>query len=363
MKSPLLACLVFIAATIASKADAQRVQRVDRAVEQIRSKYDLPALTAAVLTPEKIIAIGVAGVRAKGSQTPATIHDQWHIGSCTKAMTATLLARVVAKTPLTWETTLEEVYGPANVHPELRAITVKQLLGHRSGLSRDTNYRTDQSKPIRVQRTELVQRILSEPPEHPPGTQYHYSNAGYIVAGHIAETAADQSWEELMVAGIFEPLGMKQSGFGAPPTDSSWRQPIGHSKIGTHAAGRDNPPVLGPAGTVHCTLSDWARFVSEHMKGRNGESDLLPQETYEQLHAVLPGQTYALGWGTSRNASLLHHAGSNTMWYCTVFVDLKENFAVLVATNIANDNTEKAVRELQNWLIEQQRQSQKSPTP
>lgn len=365
MTRPLLTCVVSIATLAGPTAHAQQVERIDAIVEQVRAKYELPALTAAILTPETITAIGVAGVRAQGAQARATIHDQWHIGSCTKAMTATLIARIVEKTPLSWETTLEEVYGAANVHPDLREITVRQLLGHRSGLMANAIYNPDSSKPIRVIRSGLVKDVLSRPPESPPGTVFEYSNVGYIVAGHIAETATDQSWEELMVTGIFNPLEMRESGFGAPPTDRTLTQPIGHDQLGNHAPGRDNAPVLGPAGTVHCTLSDWARFVGEHMKGRKGESELVSKENYEKLHEALPGpgRPYALGWGTTKDGAILGHSGSNTWWYCDVIVDLNREYAVLTATNIANEKAKKAVLELRKLLIQHHLHREETASP
>jgi len=61
----------------------------------IRAKHDVPALCAALLRHDRVVAIGVDGVRRRGDATKATTDDLWHLGSCTKSMTATLVAKLV----------------------------------------------------------------------------------------------------------------------------------------------------------------------------------------------------------------------------------------------------------------------------
>jgi CubicO group peptidase (beta-lactamase class C family) len=63
-------------------------------------------MVAAVLRGERIIAQGVAGVRKRGTAERITIDDRFHLGSCTKAMTATLVAMLVEQGKLNWTTTL-----------------------------------------------------------------------------------------------------------------------------------------------------------------------------------------------------------------------------------------------------------------
>src|SRR5687768_10277826 len=75
-------------------------------LESIRAKYELPGLAAAIVSQGKVTAIGAAGVRKIGSPEKVTIHDHVHIGSCTKALTATMLARLIESGKLDWKTTL-----------------------------------------------------------------------------------------------------------------------------------------------------------------------------------------------------------------------------------------------------------------
>src|ERR1700743_2970691 len=64
-------------------------------LDPILRKHDLPALAGAIVTSKGLQAVGVVGVRKYGASVPAELNDQFHLGSDTKAMTATLLAMLV----------------------------------------------------------------------------------------------------------------------------------------------------------------------------------------------------------------------------------------------------------------------------
>src|SRR4029453_3966433 len=68
------------------------------------------------------------------------------------------------------------------------------------------------------QRMTLVEGVVRRPPVAAPGTKYIYANAGFAIAGAMAERITGQSWEVLMRARLFEPLGLTSAGFGAPGT-------------------------------------------------------------------------------------------------------------------------------------------------
>src|SRR5690606_25105472 len=92
-------------------------------LEAIRERHALPALAGLLIEGGEVAAVGASGVRAAGSDEPARADDVWHLGSCTKAMTATLLATLVADGTLAWETTLAEAL------PDLREAMHEGLRG------------------------------------------------------------------------------------------------------------------------------------------------------------------------------------------------------------------------------------------
>ena len=96
-------------------------------------------MAAAVLRGERIIAQGVAGVRKRGTAERITLDDRFHLGSCGKAMTATLVAMLVEEGKLNWTTTLGELFADTvkPMHPAWEKVTLRQVLAHRSGLPFD----------------------------------------------------------------------------------------------------------------------------------------------------------------------------------------------------------------------------------
>ncbi|MEQ1693581.1 MAG: serine hydrolase domain-containing protein, partial [Gemmatimonas sp.] len=90
-----------------SFANAQRNPRsLDALLAPVREAARVPALGAAVVTPQGLMAIGTAGKRAEGATARVTNNDRWHLGSCTKALTAVLVARLVDRGVLRWESTV-----------------------------------------------------------------------------------------------------------------------------------------------------------------------------------------------------------------------------------------------------------------
>ena len=215
---------------------------VHRMLEQLRQDYGLPGLIAARIDHGQISKIGVAGVRKVGTDLPMTIDDQIHLGSCTKAMTATLLAILVQEGRISWNTTVGEVLSAfrAEMNPRYGQVTLRQLLSHRGGLPvhDERIFRTDTRLSPTQQRQDLFRQLLADEPVYEPGSRYEYSNLGYLLAGLMAETVTGQAWEELMRQRLFQPLQMTSAGFGPPGIRGQVDQPWGHRR----------KPVVGSAG-------------------------------------------------------------------------------------------------------------------
>jgi len=175
----------------------------------------------------------------------------------------------------------------------------------------------------------------------------------------MAEQVTGTSWEEMMSSAVFDPLGMTSAGFGGVGTPGEVDQPWGHGANGKPVNGNgpavDNPPVLGPAGRVHCKLEDWAKFVADQLRGARGDSALLKPETYRVLHTPPFGGNYALGWSVSDRewggGKVLSHAGSNMMNYALIWMAPLHDFAVLVVTNQGGPAAERGCDQAAGALI------------
>lgn len=355
--------LVVAAAGIARAGDGggAGVRNLDAVLRPIVAKYKVPGMVGAVIEGDRVVALGAAGLRKRGGKERITADDQIHIGSDTKAMTATLIATLVEEGKLSWGTTLAELFPERakKMHPDWRSVTVEQLVTNRAGapghIEKDPIWiklATDNG-PLPEGRLRMLDAVIAKKPEAPPGTKFIYSNAGFTIAGAIAERVTGESWEDLMSERLFKPLQMASAGFGAPGTPGKEDQPWGHGPGGKPVSpGRraDNPAVIGPAGTVHCSVGDWAKFVENHLSGETGGSKLLKAETIKKLHTPPAGAEprYAMGWGVEesdvggKKGRVLRHAGSNTMWLAIAWIAPDDHYAILIGCNQGDDAAHKA---------------------
>lgn len=363
----------------AEQTPASDAEPLDSLLEEIRAEFQLPALAAGILTPMGLQESGCVGVRKLGDKTPVTNADLWHLGSCTKAMTATMIATLVKEDKLHWDTRLIDIFPELSekMSDDFRRITLTQLLTHRSGLPANGPWHDlGEDRTTTEQRRRLLDNMLVRGLDHPPGTKFAYSNVGYALAGLMAETVTGQAWEVLMRERLFQPLKMQSVGFGVPGRLGQVDQPWGHHStllgLGPlKAVQLDNAASLGPAGTVHASLQSWSQFLAAHLAA---DSSLLPAEVWDTLHRPFNGappnkvdsadgnsdDRYAMGWivvdrpwahGADGQGLALTHGGSNTVNYCVCWLAPHRQFGIMACTNTGQTNAPQALDKTVSRLI------------
>lgn len=318
---------------------------LDARLEEVLRLSGIPGAVGAIVQLGTATRVGVAGVRKAGNEAFMTADDLVHIGSDTKAMTAVLVARLVQQGKLEWDSTIAGVLPSIadSIHSDFRDVTIADLLRHLAGLpANPANWSAFAGKDLRARRLRIAEEAMSSAPLSRPGKEHLYSNLSVMIAGAMAEAAADAAWEDLMRSEVFLPLGMEVADFGIPGTPGQTDQPWGHRplKDGSFAPVQlDNDPALGPAGTVHLSMADWARFVTVFLEdaGSDGAQAFLSPESRKALLAPGPGGEYGMGWlllerGWAKGQAL-SHSGTNTSWYATAWVAPEIDVAFLVAAN------------------------------
>ncbi|HEX3096828.1 MAG TPA: serine hydrolase domain-containing protein [Usitatibacter sp.] len=366
MPAALLLALLLVAAPMAAADPLDGF--LHQTLESARARHHVPG--AAVLVElDGAVAAQAAGFRAEGHPERVTVDDRWHIGSDTKAFTATMIMRLAERGVLSLDETLARCLPDlaASMDPAYREVTLAQLLSHTAGLPPLTDpkelpafFRVIEGVDgLAAQRAAVARHYLSLPSASKPGA-FAYSNLGYIIAGSIAESRTGKTWEDLVRTEVFAPLGITQAGFGPPGTAARIDQPRGHQP-GAHglralepgAPGADNPPALGPAGTINISLADWARFARDQMDGALGHGKLLTAAGYRRLQAPVTGN-YALGWGAKLGAGgvpvILAHTGSNGNWLADIRIRPMDRLIELIALNAADEGAKQALDEIQAAL-------------
>ncbi|MCC6233919.1 MAG: beta-lactamase family protein [Verrucomicrobiales bacterium] len=333
------------------------VRDLNALLEPIRAANRVPALACAVILSNQVVGLGAVGQRRFGTtNAPVTLADRWHHGSLTKSMTATLAAVLVREGRIQWTTTLADVFPEraASMNPAWRTVTLDWLCSNRSGAPENLTANGlwqelwDFKGLPRDGRRLLMQRVTARAPNATPGTRYEYSNAGFSMAGHMLETVMNRPWEDLLTEKVFVPLGMSSAGFGVPASPRYIDQPWGHQWLNGAASpvepglNADNPPAIGPAGTVHCSILDLGRYAAFHVAVHNADTELLPMAAGKRLHTAVPDNaSYAYGWNEvdrpwAAPGKAYTHSGSNLMWFSVIWFAPARGFAVVALCNVAS---------------------------
>ncbi len=343
-----------------TKSESKKSDSIHHILTQVVNDGKAPGMIAAIISSEGVLEIASAGERKAGSGIAFTTNDVVHLGSCGKAMTATMIATLVAEGKLSWDTKLIEAIPELknNIHPDLKNTTLWQLLTHRAGIPSDPkDWYAYPDKNIKDRRFSILKDNIKLAPAFTDG-EFHYSNYGYVVAACMAEQITGLSWETLMRERLFEPLGMTTAGFGDPVKNESIDQPWGHKRswIGNKwKPSRDYyGEVISPAGRVHCSLEDWAKFISLQLPGEN---TILDRTILNKL--IEPNGVYAGGWVVFQQTEqpwakgiVLVHGGSNEIWYASVMVAPNLDRAYVVVTNSCDfSSTPNVCLEIANKMI------------
>jgi CubicO group peptidase (beta-lactamase class C family) len=366
----LLTCVLSLGATAPSHADEDPQAFLEKALQWLRNRDHNPAIAGLVQVGGRVEAEAAVGVRALNWPEAVTVDDRWHIGSDTKAFTATLIGTLVDRHTMTFDDTLETSLPMLTkaMNPSYRHVTIRQLLSHTAVLPPLSNTETDfpaaftavkLAHGAAAQRLALAKYYLSMPPAHPVGT-FTYSNLGYVIVAAIAEIHTGQTWERLMRERVFFPLGITHAGFGPPGDPDKHDEPLGHYEesgklvqLNPLEPDINSPEWLGPADRINISLKDWALFAQDQIDGARGHGKLLNQATYRTLQTPISDK-YALGWGVALNADgspkFLTHEGSNGYWFSQIIIFPKEDTILLTVTNFGGPAAQKSVEDLGTGL-------------
>ena len=322
---------------------------LSRAANATRDKYKLPAIATAVISSDAIVT-NVVGVRKQGGISAAQVSDRFHLGSCAKAMTSTVIAMYVEQGKVTWDTKIRDIFPEVAdvMRPEYRDLTLETMLTMRSGLPTllglgDVVKLPSFSGTVTEQRRAFVKWAVQQAPESVPG-EYAYCNANYVIAGAVVEKLSGKAWNVALQERLFGPLGITTVGYGWPASNGA-AQPWGHilnednglwEPHNPDDVTQQAPRYLAPAGDVFMSIGDYAKFVQLHLRGLRGQARLLKAETFQKLHTAPSVGSFAPGaWAISsvNGVATSFYIGSEGTFMAEVKIQSSRNRAVVAITN------------------------------
>jgi CubicO group peptidase (beta-lactamase class C family) len=324
-------------------------------IQDSMQSWRIPGAAVAVIRGDEIIHLEGYGVRDIETKTPVTPETRFAIASCTKAFTAMGVALLVDDGLAEWDKPVREYLPWFKMRDEYAAahISLRDMLCHRSGLPRhDLSWYNN----AEFTREDLIRNVAHHELSAGFRATWQYQNLMFVTAGYVTGLLTGTTWEDFIQKRIFDALGMTGSSFSAEAMRQSDDYALPYKVNREQDAAELMPfydnPIMGPAGSIHSSVADLARWVQVHLNGgKLGDFQLVSPGNLETMHrpqmimpvdgmrARLRGSTiatYGLGWFVEpyRGYTMVQHGGNIDGFASLVSLLPEQGLGVVVLTNI-----------------------------
>jgi CubicO group peptidase (beta-lactamase class C family) len=332
--SRLVRVALFIGAVLmATAAQAQTVSRdqvlsalpeLARQCEAIIKASRVPGLAVAVVYDDELIFAQGFGLREIGPPDTVNADTVFQIASLSKPISSTVVAALVSKGPVTWDSKISDLDPSFRLHDPYPTaeLTIRDLLAHRSGLPGTAG---DDIEAIGYNREDVLRRLRFVLPSSSFRAGYSYSNAGFTEGAVAAAKPSGESWDAVAEEKLFRPLGMASTSSRYSDFLTRTNRAALHVKAnGTWSAKiKRDPDTQAPAGGVSSNVRDLAQWM--RLQLGNGVFDgkrLISTEALDQAHTPVMARGhnpvtgsasfYALGWNIEfgRHGLVWGHSGA-----------------------------------------------------
>ncbi|MDQ1592175.1 MAG: hypothetical protein QOG71_2802 [Pyrinomonadaceae bacterium] len=352
--------VLFALAALQPAAFAQSGDKAARIDEYLSRANKIRQFNGTALVAEngKVIYKKGLGLANMEWNVPNEVDTKFRLGSITKQFTSALILQLVEQGKLKLDGKLSE-YLPDYRKDVGDKVTIHHLLTHTSGIPSYTGlpkFFEDVSRnPYTV--AEFVKQFASNDLEFEPGTKFRYNNSGYFLLGAIIEKIHGKPYEQVIKENIFDPLGMKNSGYDHHDTILTKRA-SGYQKT---PVGYTNAPYLDmsipyAAGSLYSTVEDlylWdqALYADKIVSAKNKELMYKPFLS-----------NYAYGWTVTKAAlgqsketvnSVAHGGGINGFNTLLTRYPDQKNLIILLDNTSQGENLNRISHDLTSILYNQ----------
>jgi CubicO group peptidase (beta-lactamase class C family) len=280
-----------VAFPTADTTDATIAQEAQALLEHL-APADGPGVAMLIAKGDTVIFRSARGRAEIELGVPLSPDHVFRIASVTKTFTASLVLKLVEEGKLSLDDRLAKFLPD---FPNGSDITIRQLLSHTAGISdRGTGSQTGSSRRD-IDRDTRLAEIRKRPLDFAPGTDWRYSNTGYILLGMVIEQVTGEPWHVAMQKRILTPLGLTHTQYGDLDKLMPGRVHGYTTDTPDHAvqnAEYIRPSVPDAAGALVSTLDDLFHFARAMAAGR-----VVSRGTLHQMITPAPASTSAGGYG------------------------------------------------------------------
>ncbi|HET6630342.1 MAG TPA: serine hydrolase [Woeseiaceae bacterium] len=284
-RAPTGALFLALLAGCVTAPPPQSTAAYDRAFDDIMARYHLPGLAVGVIEDGRVVYTRTEGELVAGSGDRIDRQTLFKIASNSKAMTASVLARLVEAGKLRWDDPVIKHLPDFRMHDPwvTQHMQVRDLLVHNSGLPAGAGDLMLWPEPNHFTRDDIIAGLAYLEPEYGFRSGYAYDNLLYVVAGEVAAAAGGASYEQLVRREVFEPLELDCI-VGAWRSEDVGNVAQPHRRVGgrnvpVRADGAVVPAITSAAaGGIRCSLDAMLAWARNWLAPTPGQLEWLPPE-------------------------------------------------------------------------------------
>ena len=352
---PIFLLIICFSFSSSAQKNIGHKEEIDKYVKAEMARQQIPGLTYAVISNDKIIDSGAYGYANVELHAPVIIHSLFSIGSIGKTFTATAIMLLQKQGKLSINDPINKYLD--SLPDEWKNITIKNLLTHTSGIK---DYSPDfpgypiikRDRKQEITEAQFIKLAASEPLNFKPGERWAYSNSNFVLLGFIIHKTSGKTLPEFMKENIFDVAGMKETRY------ISLNEIIPNRASG-YLLDEDNDNRLIPGKYVsdfYSTMGDMGIITSALDMAKWSialdEGKILDKQTLQEMWQPaklnngqeaegLVGNEYGMGWFVSNHRGFkeIGHGGDFINGYSADFVRFDElHIAVVVLCNLNQAN-------------------------
>jgi len=296
---------------VAQTVTPERAALLDSVVAALLETAVLPSFSISVARDGRIVFARAYGWADLEHRVPADTTTRYRIGSVSKMVTATAVARLVQAGALDLDAPLSSLVPS---FPDADGITPRLLAGHLAGIG---HYQREDRIDRRHQYASVEEALgtfARSPRVGRPGERYAYSTHGYTLLSRAAEAAAGVPFLQYLANDVFGPLGMAHSGpeMRSDPPASMATLYYRRGREAIPIAQPENPSYKWAGGGLLSTPTDLVRMGSGYLQGF---IDPAVREELWTVQRTASGEPtgVAVGWRIGEDFEgrrVVHHAGA-----------------------------------------------------
>jgi CubicO group peptidase (beta-lactamase class C family) len=338
-------------ARLGAQAEQDRFKRdLEPIIESVMAQQNIPGLAVAVVKDGKVVyarGFGVKSLKDRGEKV--TERSLFHMASVTKPFVATAVMELAEQGKLDIDSPVVKYLPHFRMKDErYRSITVRQMLGHASGMPDVEDYEWEKTQYDEGALERYVRSLGGKSLIADPGTLFRYSNMAFEVLGDLVAKVSGKSFEDYVEAHILKPLGMKDSTLlvkKADPKLLTTPHVMGESFEVSVSKVFPYNRMHGPSSTLYSNVLDMSRWAIANMN--RGELDgkrILKASTYDVMWKLgdVPGARAGLSWFIGKRQSVedpakeymtIYHSGRDTGFVSQLTMIPDRSVAVVMMIN------------------------------